>query len=159
MNLLNKNRFCISNNLGESAYFQKNVECTTNKNQGLAPLAIWDGLQVRSSAIFDEPEKCCIKNCYIVVSLNKVLIILMLGSLLEVHWNCTPFSTRALQARHLCWKGCNSNAPHAMNPAFTYYSTYFLPTYLPIIWGIIDSKIKNLDLLLSTSLPLTTLSL
>ena len=47
--------------------------------------AIWDGLQVRSSAIFDEPEKCCIKNCFTVVSLNKVLIVLMLGSLLEVH--------------------------------------------------------------------------
>ena len=51
--------------------------------------AICDALQVRSGAIcdapFGEPEKCCIKNCYIVVSLNKVLIILMLGSLLEVH--------------------------------------------------------------------------
>ena len=51
--------------------------------------AIFDALQVRSGAIcdapFGEPEKCCIKNCYIVVSLNKVLIILMLGSLLEVH--------------------------------------------------------------------------
>ena len=51
--------------------------------------AIYDALQVRSGAIcdapFGEPEKCCIKNCYIVVSLNKVLIILMLGSLLEVH--------------------------------------------------------------------------
>ena len=45
--------------------------------------AICDALQVRSGAIVDapfvEPEKCCIKNCYIVVSLNKVLIILMLG--------------------------------------------------------------------------------
>ena len=51
--------------------------------------AIYDASQVKSGAIFDatfgEPEKCCIKNCYIVVSLNKVLIILMLGSLLEVH--------------------------------------------------------------------------
>ena len=51
--------------------------------------AICDALQVRSGAIVDapsgEPEKCCIKNCYIVVSLNKVLIILMLGLLLEVH--------------------------------------------------------------------------
>ena len=51
--------------------------------------AICDALHVRSGAIcdapFGEPEKCCIKNCYKVVSLNKVLIILMLGSLLEVH--------------------------------------------------------------------------
>ena len=56
--------------------------------------AIWDALQVRSGAIFDapfgEPEKCCTKNCYIVVSVNKVLIISMLGSL------C------ASQAWHLC---------------------------------------------------------
>ena len=40
MNLQNKNRFCTSNNLRESAYFQKSAECTTNKNQGLAPLTI-----------------------------------------------------------------------------------------------------------------------
>ena len=51
--------------------------------------AICDAPQVRSGAIFDapicEPGSGCIRNCSIVVSFNKVLIILMLGSLLEVH--------------------------------------------------------------------------
>ena len=78
-------------------FFQNNVTNPDKYNRGGAISdapqvrsgAICDALQVRSGAIFDapfgEPEKCCIKNCYIVVSLNKVLIILMLGSLLEVH--------------------------------------------------------------------------
>ena len=67
-------------------FFQNNVTNPDKYNRGGA---ISDAPQVRSGAIcdapFGEPEKCCIKNCYIVVSLNKVLIILMLGSLLEVH--------------------------------------------------------------------------
>ena len=78
-------------------FFQNNVTNPDKYNRGGAisdapqvrGAAICDALQVRSGAIcdapFGEPEKCCIKNCYIVVSLNKVLIILMLGSLLEVH--------------------------------------------------------------------------
>ena len=78
-------------------FFQNNVTNPDKYNRGGAISdapqvrggAICDALQVRSGAIcdapFGEPEKCCIKNCYIVVSLNKVLIILMLGSLLEVH--------------------------------------------------------------------------
>ena len=81
----------------DKIFFQNNVTNPDKYNRGGAISdapqvrggAICDALQVRSGAIcdapFGEPEKCCIKNCYIVVSLNKVLIILMLGSLLEVH--------------------------------------------------------------------------
>ena len=51
--------------------------------------AIYDAPKITSGAIFDapicEPGSGCIRNCSIVVSFNKVLIILMLGSLLEVH--------------------------------------------------------------------------
>ena len=94
--------FCIEfmvfhQNWQNNFFLQNNVTNPDKYNRGGAISdapqvrggAICDALQVRSGAIFDapfgEPEKCCIKNCYIVVSLNKVLIILMLGSLLEVH--------------------------------------------------------------------------
>ena len=63
----------------------------------------------------------------------------MLGSLREVHYNCTPFSTSAELARHACWKGCNFNAPQAMNPALILlelclrtqlYSNFWCNTFL-----------------------------
>ena len=48
-------------------------------------------------------------------------------------------SLRALQARHLCWKECNFNAPQAMNPALILlelclrtqlYSNFWCNTFL-----------------------------